>query len=140
MSHEIRIVRRFAAAVGDVYEAWTDPRLLARWMVPQPGCQTDLQADVRVGGHFRVDMTIRGELYRHHGEYLLLSPPHALEFTWFSEATLQQRSVVRVELRELGSDDTELTLTQRELPSEDSAREHHEGWSGALDHLPDVLA
>ena len=53
MSHEIRIKRSFAASAQDVYDAWTDPESLARWMLPMPRCQTQIEADVRVGGRFR---------------------------------------------------------------------------------------
>ena len=85
-------------------------------------------------------MVADGTTYPHEGEYLRLEAPRLIEFTWISAATHGQRSVVLVELRALGDEKTELTLTQRALPDEKSAQEHHAGWSSALDQLPIVLS
>lgn len=140
MAHEIQLKRRLAAGADEVYAAWTDPHSLAEWMRPLPGGRTEATADVRVGGKFLVDMYDKeGKLYRHEGEYLRLERPRLVEFSWISEATERGRSIVTVELRSVGEDETELTLTHRLLPSESSAQSHAEGWAAILVELAAAL-
>jgi uncharacterized protein YndB with AHSA1/START domain len=140
MAHEIQLKRRLAASADEVYAAWTDPRSLAEWMRPLPGGRTEATADARVGGKFRVDMYDKeGKLYRHEGEYLRLERPRLVEFSWISDATERQRSIVTVELRSVGENETELTLSHRLLPSERSAQAHAEGWTSILVELAAAL-
>ena len=140
MAHEVRLKRRLAASADEVYAAWTDARSLAEWMRPLPGGRTEASADVRVGGKFRVDMYDKeGKLYAHEGEYLRLERPRLVEFSWISDATERQRSIVTVELRSVGEDETELTLSHRLLPSERSAQSHTEGWTSILVELAAAL-
>jgi uncharacterized protein YndB with AHSA1/START domain len=139
MAHEVRITRKIAATPDEVYDAWTDPKSVVEWMIPIPGGSTRAKLDPRVGGRFHIDMTAEGKTYPHEGEYLRLERARLIEFTWISSATNQQRSVVRVELRPIGNDETELTLTHKQLPTEKSKQEHHDGWSAILDRLGKVL-
>lgn len=140
MAHEIRISRRLAATPDEVYEAWTDPKSVSQWMIPIPGGSTNATLDPRVGGRFHIVMMGGGKTYPQDGEYLRLERPRLIEFSWISNATNQQRSVVTVELVPFGKRETELTLTHRLLPTEEAAQSHHHGWSAALDHLPEVLS
>jgi uncharacterized protein YndB with AHSA1/START domain len=73
--------------------------------------------------------------YPHDGEYLRIDRPRLLEFSWISNATERQRSVVTVELRPLNDIETELTLTHKLLPTRKAAREHRDAWSISLDRL-----
>jgi uncharacterized protein YndB with AHSA1/START domain len=139
MAPEVRIMRRLAAPPDEVYDAWTDPKSVMAWMIPEPGARTTAALDARVGGRFRIDMFIAGKAYPHEGEYLRLERPRLIEFTWISMATNRQRTVVTVELRTLPEGGTELSLRHRELPTEKASEEHHRGWSAALDHLTDML-
>ena len=140
MAHEVRITRNLAAAPDEVYDAWTDPKSVMEWMIPMPGGRTRATLEARVGGRFQIDMMSEGKTYPHEGEYLRLERPRLIEFTWISQATGRQRSVVRVELRPIAGGGTELSLTHLELPSEQAAQEHHGGWSAALDRLGEVLS
>jgi uncharacterized protein YndB with AHSA1/START domain len=140
MAHEIRITRRIAATADEIYDAWTDPTSVSEWMVSIPGGSTRAKLDPRVGGRFHVDITDAGKTYPHEGEYLRLERPRLIEFTWISEATNQQRTVVRVELRPLTNDETELTLTHTLLPTEEAAQDHRGGWSTALDRLAAMIS
>ena len=135
MPDEVRLTRTIAAAADDVFDAWTDAKSLAQWMMPIAGGSTRAQVDARVGGRFHIDMTGNGKTYPHDGEYLRVERPHLLEFTWISNGTNQQRSVVTVELRALGPEQTELTLTHRLLPNRATVEAHEAGWIRGLDGL-----
>ena len=134
--HQLKLTRRLAASPEEVYAAWTDPAHLAEWLVPIAGGRTQMRNEARVGGAYRIDMfRPDGEVLPHEGEYLRLVPPSLVEFSWNSHATAQLRSVVTVELKAVGSDETELTLTHRLLPSEASVADHIGGWTAGLDRL-----
>lgn len=135
MAHEIRIARKLAATPDEVYEAWTDPKSVMEWMIPIPGGSTRATLDPRVGGRFHIDMMGDGKTYPHDGEYLRLERPRLIEFTWISNGTNQQRSIVTVELLPISKDETELKLIHRLLPTEAAARDHNNGWSAALERL-----
>ena len=134
MAHELRLSRRIAASPDEVYDAWTDAQQLQEWMVPFEGCRSVAQLDARVGGKFHIDMHGTEQVHAHDGEYLRLERPRLIEFTWVSNGTQQQRSVVTVELAPAGKG-TELTLTHRLLPTEIAVDQHRGGWTAGLDHL-----
>ena len=50
----VRIERTIPASPAQVYRAWLDPELLARWMAPGKDTFTRAEVDERVGGRFRV--------------------------------------------------------------------------------------
>lgn len=131
----VRIEREVAAPIDVVYAAWTTPALMARWLSPSGDAEVD--ADVRVGGTFRVVMVGDGRRIEHTGEYLRLEPPHALSFTWVSAYTGPDASVVTVTLTARG----EHTLVQlsHERLSAAAAESHRGGWGAILDRLGRVL-
>jgi hypothetical protein len=50
----VRIEMALPAPIEDVYAAWTQPAAMARWLAPMGS--VEVEADVRVGGRFRVVM------------------------------------------------------------------------------------
>jgi uncharacterized protein YndB with AHSA1/START domain len=55
-SNEIRIERVYDAPVSAVWEAWTDPELVAQWWGPRGFSITTHSKDLRVGGTWRYTM------------------------------------------------------------------------------------
>ncbi len=52
--HEVEVTRQFAAPRALVYEAYTTPSLVQRWLLGPPGWTMPVcTMDVRVGGKFR---------------------------------------------------------------------------------------
>ncbi|MGH8505120.1 MAG: SRPBCC family protein [Stenotrophobium sp.] len=135
MSHQIQLKRKLAATPDEVYAAWTDARSLSQWMVPIVGGHTDAQTDARVGGAYAITMHGVSSQHAQSGEYLRLERPRLIEFTWIADPAAEHRSIVTVELKPIGPDETELTLTHRLLPSEASAQGHQLGWDAGLDSL-----
>ena len=78
MVSDIRIERVLKAQLEDVYAAWTRVELLAQWYCPNPELELKVDADVRVGGAYVVEMGP----YVVRGSYLEVDPPHVLAFTW----------------------------------------------------------
>ncbi|HEX6539168.1 MAG TPA: SRPBCC domain-containing protein [Candidatus Dormibacteraeota bacterium] len=130
------VEREVAAPIADVYAAWTTPALMARWLSPTG--RAEVEADVRVGGTFRVAMVGDGTRIEHTGEYLRLDPPHGLAFTWRSAYTGPDANVVTVTLT-AREQHTLVQLSHERLPAA-TAESHRGGWGTILDRLQAVLA
>jgi uncharacterized protein YndB with AHSA1/START domain len=135
MANELRLSRRIAATPDEVFDAWTRADALNQWMCPAGPGTTHAQLEARVGGRFRIDITDKGVVIPHDGEYLRLERPHLLEFTWVSPFTDQQRSVVTVELKAASAGATDLTLTHKLLPTAKAVDDHTWGWNACLDGI-----
>ncbi|HEX4176730.1 MAG TPA: SRPBCC domain-containing protein, partial [Acidimicrobiales bacterium] len=69
--------RFFKAPTELVYRALTEPEYLRRWFGPRVLEITVCEADLRVGGSWRVvHRAPDGTEFRFHGEFLELDPPH----------------------------------------------------------------
>src|SRR4029434_2529626 len=80
-----------------------------------------------------------------HGDYVMhtgISPeiraPERLVFTWVSKYTQHRETLVTVELFARG-EQTELVLTQVQLPDEEARQGHARGWTSIMAHLATYL-
>jgi uncharacterized protein YndB with AHSA1/START domain len=134
MDTEIRIERVLPATIGAVYDAWTRADLLSRWYCPNPDLELKVQADVRVGGDYVVEMgphVVRGT-------YLEVEPPYRLVFSWKWDGTDDEPTRVEVELSEVG-DGTLMLLSHTGFTSAEDAANHRLGWEPELGRLAVVL-
>jgi len=135
-SETIVIRKMIAATPEEVFEAWTDPESVRHWMRGRADMQESVaELDVRPGGAFRITMKGKNRNYVHTGQYRVVEPPSRLVFTWISEGTHQQETLVTVELKPRGRE-CELTLTHEKLPGKDAASSHEQGWN----HIAELLA
>ncbi len=130
----LEIKRQIDATPEEVFDAWTDAKSVEEWLFSGIVERTSAKIDPRVGGHFEIDMITGSRHIPHHGEYLKMDRPRLLEFTWISEHTNNQSSVVTIELKPDGGG-TMLTLRHRMLPDETSTRSHEKGWGSILDKI-----
>ena len=131
----VRVERLLPAPIDEVYAAWTDPELMTQWLAPTG--YAEVEADVRVGGWFRVTMIDGDFRLVHTGEYLLVEPPRRLSFTWRSPYTGPDASQVDVILTARGSA-TLLVLLHDRLPDE-TRSSHESGWTTILERLTALL-
>lgn len=131
----VRVERLIAATIDDVFTAWTNPVAMARWLAPSG--TAEVEADVRVGGSFRVVMIDDQSRIEHTGEYLDIVPPRRLSFTWNSPYTGPLPSIVTVTLTPEG-DGTRVVLSHEGLPA-DTAPGHQDGWDTIVQRLTDLL-
>jgi uncharacterized protein YndB with AHSA1/START domain len=137
---EVLTVRRTLSGPRDrVFAAWTRPELIGRWFFPEPGWTTTVEADVRVGGRWRLEMRdLDGGRHVQHGVYRLIEPVSRLAFTWSCEELGVADSLVTVELADRGPR-TDLVLRHELLDDETTRRRHGEGWDGCLERLEELL-
>ena len=135
----LTIRRRINAIAAKVYAAWTQPAQLMRWMQPLDTTCIHAEADVRVGGRFRVIMRgANGEAHEVSGTYLEVVPEQKLVFTWAWRDTPERESLVTMTLRADGPA-TELTLKHERFFDEAVRDSHNEGWTSAIDKLVALL-
>ena len=134
----VRITRRINATPDELFDAWTNPESVRVWMCPGDVREARAKMDPRVGGKYQIDMVGATATFEHTGEYLVVDRPRKLSFTWFSIPTNNQRTVVTIDLKPVGADETELTLTHEGFPSADSANNHRMGWGSILEKLSEV--
>jgi uncharacterized protein YndB with AHSA1/START domain len=147
----VQVRRTFAAPRERVFRAWTDPEQFGHWV----GRGIGAEADVRVGGEFRISMsspTLRllarlpgpyTETIRMVGRYLEINPPERLVFSvgWEDVPMIdmdEEASRVTVEFHERGAD-TEVVLTHERLPTRRLRAWHRYGWGLSLRNLEKVL-
>jgi uncharacterized protein YndB with AHSA1/START domain len=139
-THLLRVERRFAAPPDRVFAAWTSAEELSAWCAPPPATP-DAEADVRVGGRWRIVMSAPdGSQHRVGGTYREIDPPRRLVFTWQWENIPDfPETIVTVEFTARADGGTDLLLVHEGLPSDESGQQHREGWDGCLDKLKGVV-
>ena len=132
MSAPVTASVRIAAPPEVVFPYFTDPALAVKWIADAA------YLDPRPGGTFSVNVRGNPAL----GEFVVVEPPHRVIFTWGIEGRGDLppgSSTVEVVLQPDG-DETVVTLTHRDLPTEDYRRSHEAGWSEFLGVLAQVAA
>ena len=131
----------------DVWDAWTIPDQLMKWVTPRPWTTTACDIDLRPGGVFRTVMrSPEGEEFDNTGCYLLVEPGRRLVFTdalgpgFRPKGESFMTAEVILEPTEAG---TRYRAIARHADRE--AREKHEemgfqdGWGTALDQLVEFI-
>jgi uncharacterized protein YndB with AHSA1/START domain len=137
------IRRRFAAPRARVYAAFTQPQQMRQWAGPGDVSVPEMEADLRVGGAYRMTMLQPdGQRMAVGGVYRELNEPERISYTWRWEEDSPDEEIdtlVTVEFHDLGNE-TELVLTHEQFASEESCANHADGWDAALDKFASFLA
>jgi uncharacterized protein YndB with AHSA1/START domain len=131
----VQVRRRVSADAEEIFDLWTKPELMVRWMSPFPGpvsCQAS--CDLRPGGSYRLVMSTEGASREVTGTYVEIDRPRKLVFTWMGPLTNQVNTLVTLELNPIGRE-TDLVLTHERLPTAAMFEGHTKGWGRILDHL-----
>jgi uncharacterized protein YndB with AHSA1/START domain len=140
----LRLERTFRAPAHAVFEAWTSADMLRRWWPAGSDWETPVaEVDVRVGGRLRLVMrSPDGEEFGGSGEYVEITRPERLVFTWRwdGHAGHEGTQLIEVELSERPDGTTTVVLTNRGLEDEESKRSHRAGWEASFVNLDRVLA
>jgi uncharacterized protein YndB with AHSA1/START domain len=125
----VEVEVRIAASPETVFDFFVDPDKMIQWM------GRSVRLDPRPGGEFHCDMN---GVNIAAGQYLELDPPSRAVFTWGWEGDRMSiepgASMIEVLLAPDG-DGTHLRLIHRDLPTEESARKHGEGWNHYMSRL-----
>jgi uncharacterized protein YndB with AHSA1/START domain len=133
--HSVTLVRRIAAAPDAVYAAWTVPDLMRTWFGSR------VEADVRVGGRYRIENRDEHGVHVHTGEYLVLEPSRRIVQTFRYEGpmpVLYGDERLTITFRAMGDEATELTLTHSwtsPAASDEDLQALDRGWQEWFDLL-----
>ena len=162
-ARDFTMTRIFDSPRALVYEAWTDPRQLARWWGPKNFTNPICQTDVRPGGAHRivmrgpdgVDYPIKG-FYREvkENERLVLTNDLSENPESWHDIVNPERdrskgrpsfaSIETVKFEDAGSGKTRLTIQMHFEQAQDRdallKTGMNEGWSQSLDRLGELLS
>ena len=135
----VNVKKTIDAPIEKVFDAWLDPALLTRFILPAPDMPNpEVENDPRPGGRFTIVMRVGEDRLPHSGEYLVIERPHRLRFSWESAYSTDD-SEVTLEFRALDAGRTEVELTQVRFLHEEARADHEGGWSRILEHLEAVV-
>ncbi len=133
----VRLHLVLAAPPERVYRAFTDRDAMARWLPPYGFVCTVHEADVTVGGRYRMSFTNFGTGSSHSfgGTYVELTPSSRIRYTdKFEDPNLPGEIDVTIDLVAV-SCGTDLTIVQAGLPSVIPVEMCYLGWQESLAQL-----
>jgi len=141
MSEKLRLQlnRTIGAKRSSVFDAWTKPELMRRWLAPGAMTVTAATADLRTGGDYRIEMSGENGSGKWLsaavcGAYKEIIPDQLIRFSWAWSGDPSPETLVMVELK--GADArTEVTLTHDGLASQEALDKHLHGWLGCFEKL-----
>jgi uncharacterized protein YndB with AHSA1/START domain len=141
---EVVLIRTFRASAEALYDAWTDPALLQRWLAPGPCVVEHAETDLRIGGRFELrTRSPNGDRHRISGRYRTLQRGRLILKTWIYDGPLDLLSgaetLLRIDFAPLEGGSTELRLTHSRITRPDVRAAYREDWPSCFDKLPLVL-
>ena len=144
---ELTLRRLIDAPRPRVWEAWTEPRMVASWWVPKGMTMPVCELDVRPGGRLLLHLSGYGNVNPVKGEFREVLKPQRLVFTNDGYPSVEAtepvtRSITTVTFEEAAGK-TELHVHTGVLWTTPKAAQYLNGmdatWNGELDNLAEML-
>ena len=127
------------APIEKVFDAWLDPGMLARFILPAPGMpQPHVENDPREDGRFTIVRHVGNDKIPHTGSYLTVDRPNRLVFSWESPYSTDD-STVTLDFKAVDANTTQVELTHVKFLHEEARSDHEGGWGNILDKLDEVI-
>ena len=135
----LTIERTFEAAPEKVFEFLSKTEHLLKWWGPEGTSvpEHDLAFD-RKGPWMSIMQNDQGQRFKVSGHVTHVDPPHSIGFTWAWHDENDQRGVeshVTIRLVPAQAGGTDFRLSHADLPDDDSASNHQQGWTSSLRKL-----
>jgi uncharacterized protein YndB with AHSA1/START domain len=135
----VNISKTINAPVERVFDAWLDPAMLTRFILPAADMPPpDVENDVHEGGRFTIVMHVGDDSIPHCGSYLEIKRPERLVFSWESPYSTDD-STVTLQFSAIDSNSTRVELTHVKFLNEQARSDHEGGWGNILDKLAEVI-
>jgi len=136
----ISLVRRLPAPASKVFAAWTRPGTLVRWLAPGGDVVTGVETELCEGGRYRIEaIDTHGRPYSISGTYVELVTNERIVLSWNYDgptaALRAKATLVTADMRQVGPNLTELTLTHENNPTREVAGLNKVNWTSCLGKL-----
>lgn len=137
------VLRRvYDVAPERLFDMWTTPETLQRFLGPRDGRISAIEMDVREGGGYRIGMRLPdGEVWTVKGTYRIVRRPEKLQMTWVWEeddVRDEHETLLTIDFLQHGNG-TELVLTHERFATEESRAGHTRGWTEILETLGEMV-
>lgn len=134
----LTVERTINAPQADVFQAWLNPEMLKKFMMPGEGMSVPKASnDPKEGGRFDIVMQAGENEIPHGGTYNEISPHERIVFTWESPFSVDD-STVTLNFKSVDKG-TLVTLTHIRFADEEARDNHKGGWTGILAALDATL-
>lgn len=141
----VTIDRVFPTSPERLFQAWTDPKLVAQWLAPGPMTCTLPVYEPRKGGRFRIEFRGKGPdgspmVMHYEGTFDEVTPGKRIVMFWppampaVEGSADDPPSVVTVTFEAVPGG-TRLRLTQDGMPNKEGAGHAGMGWMSAFEKL-----
>ena len=131
----LSVEKNICAPIEKVFDAWLNPEMLTQFILPMPGMpQPTVENEAKQGGSFAIVMHVGENKIPHTGEYLEISRPNKLVFSWVSPFSIDG-STVTIEFIEVDENTTNVKLTHDKFIDEETRADHEGGWTNILTAL-----
>ncbi len=135
----LALERVFSATPETVFDFVTQTEHLLKWWGPVGVRVTDHNLSLAAKGPWTSTMqNDQGQQFKVSGHVTHVDAPHSVGFTWAWHDESDKRGVeshVTIKLVPDQSGGTRFTLTHADLPSDEVAQNHNEGWTSSLSKL-----
>lgn len=136
---ELSLTRHFPAAPERVFEFVTQTQHLLKWWGPEgmDVPEHDLNFE-RKGPWMSVMRNAEGQRFKVSGHVTHIDPPNSIGFTWAWHDENDKRGVeshVTIKVVPAQAGGTELQLNHVDLPDDEAAASHEQGWISTLRKL-----
>jgi uncharacterized protein YndB with AHSA1/START domain len=145
VTHDTFVIERtYEVPIAQVFEAWADPKLKARWFAGSAeALEAGYQLDFRVGGHeVNRGGPPGGPVYTYDSEFRDIVPEQRIVYTYemFADENRLSVSVATIQFLDQGAR-TRLVLTEQGvfLDGHDTSTQREEGTRGLLGALARFL-
>jgi uncharacterized protein YndB with AHSA1/START domain len=134
--YTVRIERTFAASAEQVFDAWTSPEVMRRWLHPGHDWGTPVaEVDLRVGGTVRLVMRKPdGSEVEARGAYTAIDRPHRLVMTWSFSDEPGNEQLLDLSFSEVDGSTT-VVLVNTCISTGERRDAQDWGWRGCFDQL-----
>lgn len=144
----LNMARRFHAKPETVFEAWTNPEIMKKWLFTLEATNKVAKSDLRIGGTWEIVDFREGTDYRALGEYVDFIRPNKLVFTFKMPQFSDTEDIIRIFISPV-QDMCEMTFSQEiivpheevwseediERAKADFSRQSEEGWGRMFESL-----
>ncbi|MCO7226388.1 SRPBCC domain-containing protein [Pleionea sp. CnH1-48] len=133
--HQLTIEREFSIPVSELFNAWSNIDVIARWFAPGDMTVPHAEVDLKEGGNYQIVMQDPdGSQHIIEGHYLNIEKDKNLTFSWQWKDS-PTKTKVQVDFTSIDEQRSKLSLLHTEFPDQEMCDKHQMGWNGCLDNL-----